>query len=245
MDPVTGSVIGAVASLGGSYLQNKANEKLAEQSAAQRAQEIEMIKRYGQRATEALTPAYNAAQQARQQGSEMNLALAGQTLRPMINTMQTGDYMAQQAAIAGLMGQRNAILGDPINYGALQAQSVPVDYSRLTGLTNPQGIDFQSFQAPQYSDMGVSEWKADDAQGYLAANPDILADYNANKNALLAGGDPQFNTAEGYAKWHYDNYGKAEGRPTSPATQGAATEGAVFSAEQVRNALSRMGGENL
>ena len=246
MDPVTGALIGGGASLVGSYMQNKANEKMAEKSAEQRAQEIGMIKDYGQRATESMLPAYQAAQDIRQQGMNQNLSLAGQTFRPMIDATQTGDYMAQQALLAGLMGQRSAILGDNINYGNLQAQSVPMDYSQLGGLTNPQPLDFKGFEQIEYSNAGVMDWDANTAQGYLSANPDILADYNSKKALLLEGGDPQFSTAEGYAKWHYDNYGKAEGRPLKPAAAGAATSGVAgesITSEQVAKALGMTGGQ--
>ena len=246
MDPVTGAVIGGVASLAGSYMQNKANEKMAKQSAKNRANEIGMIKQYGQRATESMLPAYQAAQDIRQQGMNQNLALAGQTFRPMVDATQTGDYMAQQALLAGLMGQRSAILGDNINYGNLQAQSVPMDYSQLGGLTNPQPLDFKGFEQIEYSNAGVMDWDANTAQGYLSANPDILADYNSKKALLLEGGDPQFSTAEGYAKWHYDNYGKAEGRPLKPAAAGAATSGVAgesITSEQVAKALGMTGGQ--
>ena len=239
--PLIGAAIGGAASLAGSYMQNKANEKMAEQSAAQRAQEISMIKDYGQRATESMLPAYQAAQDIRQQGMNQNLALAGQTFRPMVDATQTGDYMAQQALLAGLMGQRSAILGDPINYGNLQAQSVPMDYSQLGGLTNPQPLDFKGFEQIEYSNAGVMDWDANTAQGYLSANPDILADYNSKKALLLEGGDPQFSTAEGYAKWHYDNYGKAEGRPLKPTAAGAAGES--ITSEQVAKALGMTGGQ--
>jgi hypothetical protein len=221
-------------------MQNKANEKMAKQSAANRAKEISMIKDYGQRATESLLPAYQAAQDIRQQGMNQNLALAGQTFRPMIDATQTGDYMAQQALLAGLMGQRSAILGDPINYGNLQAQSVPMDYSQLGGLTNPQSLDFKPFEQIEYSNSGVMDWDAFKAQSYLEANPDVAADYEALKGQLLAGGDPQFRTAEGYAKWHYDNYGKQEGRPTEPQAAGQQN---AFSSEQVARAIGMMGGE--
>jgi hypothetical protein len=84
------------------------------------------------------------------------------------------------------------------------------------------------------------DWDANTAQGYLSANPDILADYNSKKALLLEGGDPQFRTAEGYAKWHYDNYGKAEGRPLKPATSGVAGESVT--SEQVAKALGMTGG---
>lgn len=234
----------AIASLGGAYLQNKAQKEALEQAAQQRAQEISGIKQYGERATESLLPAYQAAQDVRQQALGQNLALTGQTFRPMVQATQTGDYMAQQALLAGLMGQRNAILGDPINYGGLQAQSVPMDWSALGGLTNPESITFKPFEQTEYSSTGVMDWDANQAQKYLAANPDVAADYNAKKAQLLAGGDPQFRTAEGYAKWHYDNYGRQEGRPLEPAatsTDTGQTGKEVFSSEQVRNAISRMG----
>lgn len=254
MDPITGALIGGAASLGGSYLQNKANKKLAEQSAKNRDNEIGMIKQYGQRATESMLPAYQASQDIRQQGMNQNLALAGQTFRPMVDATQTGDYMAQQALLAGLMGQRNAILGDSVDYGALQAQSVPMDYSQLTGLTNPQPLDFKGFEQIEYSNSGVMDWDAFTAQGYLAANPDVLIDYNLKKAELLEGGDPQFRTAEGYAKWHWDNYGKAEGRPLKPgeastpeagaSTPAAGAQNISFSSDQVAGALGMMGGES-
>jgi len=235
----------AAASLGGSAMTNRAQRKATEEAQAMNQATMGLIKDYGQRAIESLTPSYQNAQDIRQQALNQNLGLAGSTFKPMMQSMQTGDYMAQQALLAGLMGQRNAILGDSINYGALQAQSVPVDYSALTGLTNPQGLDFKKFEQPEFSKGGQMDWSAFDAQNYLTANPDIKADYEANKAALLAGGDPQFRTAEGYAKWHYDNYGKAEGRSVGgPSTQTAQTTQAppaVFTSEQVRKAISRMG----
>lgn len=247
MDPVTiAALIGGGASLLGSASTNRSQEKAADQMEQQRVANMGLIKDYGQRAIESLTPSYQNAQNIRQQALNQNLGLAGSTFQPMMQSMQTGDYMAQQSLLAGLMGQRNAILGDPINYGALQAQSVPVDYSALTGVTNPQGMDFTKLETPEFSKGGQMDWSAFDAQNYLAANPDIKADYEANKASLLAGGDPQFRTAEGYAKWHYDNYGKAEGRPTTgQAAQTAQAPQAVFTSEQVRNAISRMGGESL
>ena len=235
--------LSGIASLGGSYLQNKANQKMADQAAANRAAEIENIKQYGARATESLLPAYQAAQNVRQQSLGQNLNLAGQTFRPMVDATQTGDYMAQQALLSGLMGQRAAILGDPINYGALQAQSVPMDWSALGGLTSPESIDFQPFQQLEYSNSGVLDWDRNKAERYLQANPDIRADYEAKKAQLLAGGDPQFQTAEGYAKWHYDHYGKAEGRPLEPTSGTTTSSGPDFSTDQVAKMFKMMGGE--
>lgn len=243
MDPATAAALAsAAASLGGSFLQNKANEKMAEQSAAQRAKDIELIKTYGSRAQEALLPAYQGAQDVRQQNLQQSLALSGQALQPMIGARQSGDYMAQQAILAGLMGQRDAILGNPINYGALAPQNVPVDYSAISGLTQPQGIDFKQFQTPEFSTTGQMDWNAQTTQDYLRANPDVAADYQANREALLAGGDPQFRTLEGFAKWHYDNYGRAEGRPLKPNGQAEAGGQAQATGQGQSNAANVFSG---
>jgi hypothetical protein len=127
----------------------------------------------------------------------------------MIETMQSGDMMAQQALIDSVERMRNArMTGEP---GApIQAQNVPMDYSALAGLISPEPMQFQPIQAPEFSDAGVTDWSAADANKYLAANPDIRDDYMANRGALLAGGDPQYATLEGYARWHYDNKGRDE-----------------------------------
>ena len=242
MDPITGAIILGGASLGGSLLGNKAQEKAAEEAAAQRQATMGLIQDYGRRAIQSLTPGYQAAQGIRQQALNQNLGLAGSTFRPMIEQVQAGDFMNQQALLAGLMGQRNAILGDPINYGNLSVQNVPVNYGALSGLTSPQSLEFQPIEAPDFGDQAQTDWSAFNAQQYMAANPDIKADYEANKAALIEGGDPQFRTAEGYAKWHYDNYGKQEGRPVSTTGQEQpAAPQAVFTSDQVRKAISRMG----
>ena len=235
MDPLT--IAMTAASLGGSILGNKAQEKAAEEAAAQRQANMGLIQDYGQRAVQSLTPGYQAAQGIRQQALDQNLGMAGSTFRPMIEQVQSGDFMAQQALLAGLMGQRNAILGDPINYGNLSAQNVPVNYGALSGLTSPQSLDFQPIQAPDFGDTAQSTFTAFDTQEYLRERPDVAQDYARLKPQLLEGGDPQFRTLEGYAKWHYDNYGKQE----AESGQQTAAPQAVFTSEQVRNAISRMG----
>lgn len=239
MDPLT--IAMTAASLGGSILGNKAQEKAADQAAAQRQANMGLIQNYGQRAVDSLTPGYQSAQAIRQQAMNQNIGMAGSTFRPMIESVQSGDMMAQQALLAGLMGQRSAILGEPMNYGALQAQSVPVNYGALSGLTSPQGLQFNQITRPDFGDTAQTDWQAFDARNYLAANPDISADYNAKKDQLIAGGDPQFRTEEGYAKWHYDNYGKNEGRLLAPAsTPAASATGASpqITTAQVKQVLS-------
>jgi hypothetical protein len=241
MDPATMALIMGGSQIAGSLLGNKAQEKAAEQSAAQRQANMGLIQNYGQRAVESLTPGYQSAQAIRQQAMNQNIGMAGSTFRPMIESVQSGDLMAQQALLAGLMGQRSAILGEPMNYGALQAQSVPVNYAALSGLTSPQGLQFSQITRPDFGDTAQTDWKAFDARNYLAANPDVSADYNAKKDQLIAGGDPQFRTLEGYAKWHYDNYGKNEGRLLAPSSTPAASAPAAspqITTAQVKQALN-------
>jgi hypothetical protein len=233
--------VSAAASLAGSVLDYKQQKKAIKQAEEDRAANIGLIQQYGGNAIESLTPAYQNAQNIQQQATNQNLQRTGDIFRPMVSTIQDGDYMAQQAALAGLMGQRNAILGDSINYGALQAQRVPVNFNALTGITNPQTLDYANFQVPEYGSssntQAQSNWTDGSARSYLDANPDIEINYNQLKPQLLAGGDPQFVTVEGYATWHYDNYGKQEGRPLKP-TNTDTKQGATFSTEQVKQALN-------
>lgn len=222
MDPLT--IAMAAASLGGSVLGNKAQKDAIAQAEAQRQANMGLIQDYGQRASQALLPGYQQAQDIRQQSLNQNLGMAGSTFRPMIEQMQSGDMMAQEAILAGLMGQRNAILGKDIDYSALQPQNVPVNFNALSGLTSPQGLQFQPIQAPDFGDMAQSTFTAFDTQEYLRKRPDVAADYARLKPQLLEGGDPQFRTLEGYAKWHYDNYGKQEAQQPAQNTQLVTTE---------------------
>lgn len=263
MDPATlAALAGGGASLVGSGLDYKQQKKVLKQAEEDRAANIGLIQQYGSNAIESLTPAYQNAQNIQTQAANQGVNLTGSVFRPMIDTMQDADYMSQQAIIAGLMGQRNAILGDSINYGALQAQKVPVNFSALTGLTNPATLDYANFEVPNYgassNTQAQKNWTDGSARSYLNANPDVEINYNQLKPQLLAGGDPQFATVEGYATWHYDNYGKQEGRLLSPnvatannsvaktavpANKSAPKAAASFKADQVRIALNAgMGG---
>ena len=244
-----GGVAGAVLSFGGSVLDYKSNKEAAKQREKQIEQLRKDILDRGRRATDALQPSYNAAQDVRQQGLDANLALTGNTFEPRVDLLQDSGYMAQQAVLAGLMGQRAATLGDPINYGALQPQSVPVDMSALTGITNPTGINFTPMATPDYGDTAQETFTAGDVSQYLANYPDLTKYYEENKETLIDGsGNDIFNSLEGYAKWHYDNFGKAEGRiydrplPNMVAAQGALTTNIDtsmdgFTGDQVRGAM--------
>ena len=249
---VVAAAAGAGASAVGSILDYKANKKAAKQA----EERIEALKgnitTYGGRAVDSLLPAYTAGQNVREEGLNANLALAGNMFEPRVDLLQDSGYMAQQAILAGLMGQRAATLGDPINYGALQAQSVPVDMSALTGITNPTGITFSDMKLPNYGassgEVAQQNWDAGTTAQYLANYPDVAEWYEANKKELVKdSGNDVFNSLDGYAKWHYDNFGKAEGRiadkplPTLAAAQGAQTtninSAEPFSRDQVMGAM--------
>ena len=174
----------AAASLAGSGLDYKAQKAALEQAEKDRARTIGLIEQYGGNAIESLTPGYQNAQNIQQQATNQGLNLTGQVFRPMVDTIQSGDYMAQQAAIAGMMGQRNAILGDSINYGALQPQNVPVNFNSLTGLTSPQTLDYANFEVPDYGALT----RSDKIAAALAAAQNSAAQDSASRDSSALGG---------------------------------------------------------
>lgn len=197
------------ASLGGSLLTNRAGRKAAEQSQAQSAADKATALQLGKAAGDQYLPGYQNAQNVRQQVMDQNLGLAGQTFQPTMDVMQQGGMMNQEAILAGLGLHRNAILGKEMDYSALQAGGPQMDMSALSGLTNPETLQFTEFKAP---DSGVMGFTAGDAGDYLEAFPDIKADYLAKRSELLEGDpeNPNYRTLEAYGRWHYDNFGKAE-----------------------------------
>lgn len=83
--------------------------------------------------------------------------------------------------------------------------------------------------ASAYADLmglGGQGSSAFNAAQYLAANPDVSAEYQANVDKTL------FPTEASYAQWHYNNYGQSEGRnPNSEVGIGAdAAQQAAISA---------------
>lgn len=254
---VVAAGVGAAAGLAGTALDIRAQKKAASKLEDQRDNELNLIMGFGNAAIEAMTPGYQAGQDVRQTALDQTLALQGKTFMPQVEAVRRGDYMAQQAINASLIGQRNALLGDPVDYGAYQPQSVPVNYAtELAGLVNPQSLNFQDIQMPDFrqgAELGLTPFNA---AAYLQANPDVANYYKTNAKELVAGGDPLYATAEGFAKYHYDQSRLAgENRPltiqeaqqrnqvaTQQTTTAEATPAnAVFNSEQVKNILSSMG----
>ena len=75
-----------------------------------------------------------------------------------------------------------------------------------------------------------------DPAAYLSANPDVDAYFAANPNL-----SKQF-TREDFARFHFENFGRAEGRATgsAAATPGAATDDAAASADRAAAAEARL-----
>ncbi len=204
----------AGASLIGSGLDYKQNKDNARQQEKNRQTALAILDKSYDRGRAELTPAYNKAQDARQTGINRNLALTGETFSPLMENIREGGNMSRDALLVGRENSRNAVLGNEVDYGALRNQPMTDRTSALTGLTNPDPVAFQQMEGVEMA----GDFTSGDIQSYLTQNPDIAQDYEINKAALMEGGDPQFATLEGFAKFHYDNYGKQEIEAgTSPA----------------------------
>ena len=135
-NPITMAVVGAGASLLGSSADRRAAGKQANQANAvyeQRAnQQIDMLNQ----ARGLIGPAYQRSGDLRQQALNRSLGLAGQMFMPQMQSMQGGNYAAQQAILGGLPAQRAALLGGRMPAPA-QAQMLPFDQSALQGFINP------------------------------------------------------------------------------------------------------------
>ena len=209
MDPVTiAALIGGGASLLGSASTNRAQRKATEEAQAMNQADKAMAQQYAQAAMQQLPVGYQNAQAVRQQAMNQGLGLAGQTFQPTAEMINQGGMMNQNALLAGLQLQRNAILGKDMDYSTLQAMSPQMDYSALQGLTQPQGLQFQPIE-PMKNTFTTTQGEI---QTYLNENPDIAADYQRLLPQLREGdpNNPNYRDLQSYAKWHYDNIGKYE-----------------------------------
>lgn len=81
-------------------------------------------------------PAYQRSGDIRQQALNRSLGLAGQMFMPQMQSMQGGNFAAQQAILGGLPAQRAALLGGRMPAPA-QAQMLPFDQNAMQGFINP------------------------------------------------------------------------------------------------------------
>lgn len=242
MDPITGAIIGGGANLIGSAMTNRAQRKATEEAQAMNQADKAMAQQYAQAAMQQLPVGYQNAQAVRQQGLNQALGLAGQTFQPTAEMINQGGMMNQNALLAGLQLQRNAILGKDMDYSTLQAMSPQMDYSALSGLTQPQGLNFQPIE-PMKNAFTTTQ---NEIQTYLDENPDIAADYQRLLPQFREGdpNNPNYRDVQSYAKWHYDNIGKYEieqGKRApigSKSGQGAAQTSQLVTSEQMSKILN-------
>jgi len=123
---------------------NKMGEEAAAQSAQQRAEQMALIREFGQKALQPLAPAYQRSQDIRQESANRALALAGSMFRPQLEQFREGNYMAQQRIAEAQPFMQSAILGTGSLGYMPQAQNVggQLDYGVLDPLMNPQQMQF-------------------------------------------------------------------------------------------------------
>jgi hypothetical protein len=129
LDPLTMAVVSAGANLIGSAADRRAAGKQANKANA-------IYEDRTQKALNIINPMYERTGDLRQQALNRSLGLAGQMFMPQMQSMQGGNYAAQQAILGGLPAQRAALLGGRMPAPA-QAQMLPFDQSALQGFINP------------------------------------------------------------------------------------------------------------
>ena len=128
-DPITMAAVSAGANLLGSAADRRAAGKQANKANA-------IYQDRTQQALNIINPMYERTGDLRQQALNRSLGLAGQMFMPQMQSMQGGNYAAQQAILGGLPAQRAALLGGRMPAPA-QAQMLPFDQSALQGFINP------------------------------------------------------------------------------------------------------------
>ena len=89
------------------------------------------------RARNTLTEFWPQSNDQRNQGYESAYDILMRTIGPQIRALKKGNVQAQNQLLAGLPQMQNAILGNPIDYSAIQSVNLPVDMNFPT--TMPRG----------------------------------------------------------------------------------------------------------
>jgi len=123
---------------------NKMGAKAAEQSAQQRAEQMALIREFGQKSLAPLAPAYQRSQDIRQNAVNQALNLTGSMFRPQLEQFREGNYMAQQRIAEAQPFMQSAILGrGSLDYRPEAARvGGQIDYSTLDSIINPQQMQF-------------------------------------------------------------------------------------------------------
>ena len=90
---------------------------------------LALIERQAQQATRDVGRLFGSAQENLLAGNQAGLNIFGQTIPQQFGAVQQGNVGAQQALLAGLPQQTNALLGLPVDLSGLQPRSINVDTS--------------------------------------------------------------------------------------------------------------------
>lgn len=137
---------------------NKMGEEAAAQSAQQRAEQMALIREFGQKSLAPLAPAYQRSQDIRQNAANQALNLTGSMFRPQLEQFREGNYMAQQRIAEAQPFMQSAILGrGSLDYRPEAARvGGQIDYSTLDSIINPQQMQFTPVPQGQNTQQAFS-----------------------------------------------------------------------------------------
>ena len=121
--------LGLASSLWGANQDRKAANKAIKAQKSQNKANQAFIREQAAKARQDILPLFGDASENRLLGSQAALDIFGQAVPQQINAFQQGNIGAQQSLLAGLPQIQNAILGMPVDYSALSAQSIQPDLS--------------------------------------------------------------------------------------------------------------------
>ena len=140
MAGVTSAILGGAALAKGFSDASKARKAAKTQqdlSLAMTAQDRAAIQQAQEDAMRTSQRLFGPAQQALQAGNQAALDIFGQALPEQTRLFQAGNVGAQQQLIAGLQPFQQALLGQPINFGALQPRQLTPNVGFMSEVSLP------------------------------------------------------------------------------------------------------------
>lgn len=156
MDPLTAAVgLGSIA--GGIFGAKKDSDNLKRQlemAKQQREESLRFIREQMGQGRNDLFSFFPQAQQSRQMGFDAARGVMSQAYPQMFESFTGGNVGAQQALLAGLPQMQNALMGNKIDYSAMQPTRLPVNLQALSGIFNPPSMSFAPMsQVPMQQPM--------------------------------------------------------------------------------------------
>ena len=155
----------AAATLATSVWSDKKNREATKETnaaeLAQREQTRQDIIKYGDRAIDAIGPAYDIARNILREQQKTIPSYLQQASLPQFELIDKSSLAGQQVALGGLMAQNQAILGAPIDYSALQPRSLDFDYRGAVAESALTPIDLSAIEnamALQGEKVPVNDW---------------------------------------------------------------------------------------